>query len=239
MSEADHLQRPTGVHSPLHSEKLLEIGTREAAAVSRRQLSDYRWIVSGVPAESRRELDAVWGFAARTLTLMRLRSTPIGIVPEWEAAREDLRLAIRGEVCEGTTAAALDVFRRHGVPRQFLFDLQDAVDAWIRFGGFDDDDAWRQFACRFGGSLMQAALRTSRHARSLRRDADRVGGPGGRPGQASARFRLAAGDDRLLIPKSVVEAEALDLSQPLDAAGSRRLAAGAAEIGEPGGVGFL
>ena len=92
------------------------------------------------------------------LQLMELKSSNRLSLDVWSELRDDVNDALRGECTSVELAALADTCRRHAVPKQFLFDMLDGVDYWIRFQQFESFDELGVFAYRMGGAPLVASV---------------------------------------------------------------------------------
>ena len=100
---------------------------------------------------------AVTLFAA--LTCWTLKSTEGLPLDVWKEIRDELSDAFCGNPATPELAALAYVVSERDIPRQFIFDMLNGVDYWIRFRRFETWEQLDTFASNVGGSLVVVATR--------------------------------------------------------------------------------
>jgi phytoene/squalene synthetase len=136
---------------------LLELGNSACRRKAKRAFRKYLWMISNLPGEKKNGLYALLAFLVRLDDYLEIDS-PIGLsVPVWSELRDELSDAFAGRGSPSETVALVHACDRYQVPRQFLFDVLEGVDTWIRHRGFESYDDLLVFAYRLGGAPMIAA----------------------------------------------------------------------------------
>lgn len=137
--------------------ELLNQGFKTARSAVRSCFPDSVWVRGNLPEETRRELDAVGSHLVRCLDLLDLESVEGLPLDIWKEIRDELSDTLCGKYQLPEQAALSDVVKRHRIPRQYLFDMVNAADYWIRFRGFETWEQLETFASNLGGSAMVTA----------------------------------------------------------------------------------
>jgi phytoene/squalene synthetase len=145
--------------APQNNREILEQGFRNARSAVRSCFRDGLWATGNMPVETRKELDALGSHLVRCLDLLELESTEGLPLDIWKEIRDELGDALCGKFQTAEQAALAFVVDRHKVPKQFLFDMVNAADYWIRFRKFDSWEQLDTFASNLGGSAMVAAAK--------------------------------------------------------------------------------
>lgn len=144
--------------STADSSSLCERGFVECHKSFNQRFGAYRWLVGNLSAEKHRDVYVIFGFLGNALTL--LTEKPPGFTPAtaWENTRDELRQAILGQSHDPLALAVVDVVNRNSIAKQWLFDVLDGVDLWCRFGQFERYEDLAHFACKIGGSTLNALI---------------------------------------------------------------------------------
>ena len=134
-------------------------GFKSARAAVRSQFKDSIWVASNLPAQKRRELDALGSHLVRCLDLLDLESTEGLPLDVWKETRDELSDSFCGKWQTPEHAALAYVVQKYRVPKQFIFDMVNGSDYWIRFRKFDTWEQLDTFASNLGGSAMVAAAK--------------------------------------------------------------------------------
>ncbi len=135
----------------------LDQGFKASRSAVRSCFRDSLWARSNLSEATRRELDAIGSHLVRCLDLLDLESVEGLPLDIWKEIRDELSDTLCGKHQFPEQAALADVVSRHQIPRQFLFDMVNAADYWIRFRGFETWEQLETFASNLGGSAMVAA----------------------------------------------------------------------------------
>lgn len=133
-------------------------GIADARQVFAKHFAAYRWLLSNLPTEKHSDIFVLLSFVIKAL--QQLGEPPLGHLPsaQWDQLRDELRKAIVGQSTDPLCTALVDVVERHSIAKQWLFDILDGVDSWIRFGAFRTYEQLAQFGCKTGGSAMMALV---------------------------------------------------------------------------------
>jgi len=142
-----------------NNRETLDQGLKNARSAVRSYFRDATWLTNNLPEEKRRELDALGSHLVRCLDLLDLESTEGLPLDIWKEIRDELSDALCGRFRTAEQAALAHVLNRHRIPKQFLFDMINAADYWIRFRKFDMWEQLETFASNLGGSAMVAACK--------------------------------------------------------------------------------
>lgn len=145
--------------APSTDRKTLDQGFKNARAVVRSFFREGLWVAGNLPEQTRRELDALGSHLVRCLDLLDLESSEGLPLDIWKEIRDELSDVLSGKHNTAEEAALGWVVEQHAIPRQFLFDMVNAADYWIRFRGFDSWEQLETFASNLGGSAMVAAAK--------------------------------------------------------------------------------
>ena len=91
--------------------------------------------------------------------MLDLESTEGLPLDVWKEIRDELSDAFCDKAQSPEHVALADVVRRHQIPKQFIFDMVNGADYWIRFRKFDTWEQLDTFASNIGGSSMVAACK--------------------------------------------------------------------------------
>jgi phytoene/squalene synthetase len=137
---------------------VLQRGFADARQVFNQHFAGYRWLLSNLSAEKHADINVILAFLIKALA--QLGQPPQGHAPaaNWEKLRDELRNALVQQSKDPLSCCVIDVAERNSIAKQWMFDMLDGVDLWIRFGGFRSFDTLTQFACKTGGSAMMAIV---------------------------------------------------------------------------------
>lgn len=137
---------------------VLQRGFADARQIFNQHFAAYRWLLSNLSAEKHADISVILAFLSKALG--QLGQTPQGHAPaaNWEKLRDELRSALVQQSKDPLSCCVIDVAERNSIAKQWMFDMLDGVDLWIRFGGFHSFDALAQFACKTGGSTLMAIV---------------------------------------------------------------------------------
>jgi phytoene/squalene synthetase len=141
-------------------EEYLLRGFKTAKSVARNLFRDGVWVTNNLPSSKRKELDALGSHLVRCLDMLDLESTEGLPLDVWKEIRDELSDAFCGKRVTPELSALADVVAKNDIPKQFIFDMVNGADYWIRFRKFDTWEQLDTFASNLGGSAMVAAAKT-------------------------------------------------------------------------------
>jgi phytoene/squalene synthetase len=124
----------------------------------RKKFRDQYWVTGNLPPERRRALETLMWHLLRCIDLLDLESPNHLPLDVWCDVRADVSDAFLDQCTSCELAALVDSFRKFNVPKQYLFDMLDGADTWIRNGKFTSYEDLVTFAYRMGGAPMVAAV---------------------------------------------------------------------------------
>lgn len=139
------------------SHQYLERGFKSSRSAVRSYFKDGLWVTANMDRQRRRDLDALLSHFVRCLDMLDLQSTAGLPLDVWKEIRDELSDALCGKWSSPEQAALADVVARYQIPKQFIFDMSNAADYWIRFHQFETWEQLDTFASNLGGSAMAAA----------------------------------------------------------------------------------
>ena len=142
----------------LSHKETLERGFNSSRCAVRSLFKDGVWVTSNLPAEKRKELDAIGSHLVRCLDLLDLESTEGLPLDIWKEIRDELSDAFCGKWQTPEHASLAHVVQKYSIPKQFIFDMVNGSDYWIRFRKFETWEQLDTFASNLGGSAMVAAV---------------------------------------------------------------------------------
>jgi len=145
--------------TPQNNPETLDQGFKNARSAVRSYFRDTTWVTRNLPVVKRKELDALASHLVRCLDLLDLESTEGLPLDIWKEIRDELSDTLCGKFQTAEQAALAHVMSHNQIPKQFLFDMINAADSWIRFRKFDTWEQLETFASNLGGSAMVAACK--------------------------------------------------------------------------------
>ena len=136
----------------------LDTGNRMCSQSVKRAMPEFLWIARNLPAEQQAALNALLNHLVRTADYLDLESSNGLPLDVWCEFRDDLSDAFLENFASADLVPLVDACRKYDIPKQYLFDMLDGVDGWIRHRGFDTYEELEVFAYRFGGAAMAAAV---------------------------------------------------------------------------------
>jgi phytoene/squalene synthetase len=137
----------------------LDRGFRSSRSAVRSFFKEGLWVTANMDRQKRRDLDAIGSHLVRCLDMLDLESTEGLPLDVWKEIRDELSDAFCGNWKSPEHAALADVVQRHDIPKQFIFDMANGADYWIRFHRFETWEQLDTFASNLGGSAMVAACK--------------------------------------------------------------------------------
>lgn len=141
-------------------EEYLLRGFKSAKSAVRNVFREGIWITNNLPSSKRRELDAIGSHLVRCLDMLDLESTTGLPLDVWKEIRDELSDAFCGKKVTPELSVLTHVVTKNEIPKQFIFDMVNGADHWIRFRTFDTWEQLDTFASNIGGSAMVAAAKT-------------------------------------------------------------------------------
>ena len=133
-------------------------GFADCRKVARDVFGDYQWLFKNLTGEQRRDLHPIFAYLHHCCRLLHFTGVRTHPSTSWSDWRDEVRRAVIGKSDHSQLCALLDVYDRYEIPTQYLFDILDGVDSWIRFGKFETYEEWTNFASRIGGSTVLACV---------------------------------------------------------------------------------
>ncbi|MEM7456714.1 MAG: hypothetical protein AAF456_20385 [Planctomycetota bacterium] len=118
----------------------------------------WRYVISNLPGDKRRGMHAVLAHVVRAIDMLDLESHNGLPLDVWCEIRDDLSDALCGQCTTIELAALADARQEHEIPRQFLFEILEGADLWIRTRKFETFDELEVFAARLGGGSFRQPL---------------------------------------------------------------------------------
>lgn len=140
------------------TESAVERGYRSCQSLVRAQFRDQIGMAANLPKDRYRALMALLAHVVRTFDLMDLESHNHLPLDVWIETRDDLSDAFQDQCVSVELAALVDGCRRFEVPRQYLFDMLEGADWWIRTRRVENEDDLLVMAYRLGGAPLTAAV---------------------------------------------------------------------------------
>ena len=137
---------------------IVQQGYHDSRQVCRTSFGDYQWLFGNLTREQQKDLCPIFAYLHHCVRLLRFSGPRNKPSTEWSDWRDEVRSALTGKSDHSQLCALIDVFERYGIAKQFLFDILDGVDSYIRFGKFDTFEELVNFASRIGGSTVLACL---------------------------------------------------------------------------------
>lgn len=132
-------------------------GFKNSRSAVRSMFQEAMWATNNLPREKRRELNALGSHLVRCLDLLDLESTEGLPLDVWKEIRDELSDTFCGKAQTPEQVALAHVVQRNQIPKQFIFDMANGADYWIRFHKFETWEQLDTFASNISGSAMAAA----------------------------------------------------------------------------------
>lgn len=136
----------------------LERGYKSSRTAVRSLFKGGLWTTSNMPSEMRRKLDALGSHLVQCLDMLDLESTEGLPLDVWKEIRDQLSDAFCGKPHSPEHAALAEVVEQYAIPKQFIFDMVNGADYWIRFRKFSTFEELETFASNIAGSAMATAV---------------------------------------------------------------------------------
>jgi phytoene synthase len=136
----------------------LEKGFSSARSAVRSLFKDSLFVTGNLPNDKRNELDAVGSHLVRCLDMLDLESMEGLSLDVWHEIRDELSDAFHGNFYSNDVVALEHVVTKYNIPKQFIFDMVNGADFWIRFREFKTYDELKTFTSNLGGSAMACAV---------------------------------------------------------------------------------
>lgn len=189
-------------------------GFSDSRSMFRYDFGEFEWMVGNLNKEQRIDLHPILAYTRRCLDLMRLRSSDKHPHPEWVSFRDEVRRATSHESNDAQLFALIDVCERNNIPKQYLFDVLDGVDMWIRFGRFETFQELSQFACQIGGATLCAAIHVVGYDKPGFESAACASGGAVCLTQILARCGHDLTEERYFLPQDLLSQYECDLEEP-------------------------
>jgi phytoene synthase len=138
------------------TDAVIASGYKNCVAACRKYFSSYAWMTSNLPAAKRNAIAALGWHLMRCVDLLDLESFDGLSLDIWREELSNLDDTFKGHCRCAQDAALVDAVKRFGIPKEHLFEMFTAADAWIRTRKFETFDQMDLFAAKFGGSMMAA-----------------------------------------------------------------------------------
>ena len=135
----------------------LDYGYRNCRQIIKRKLGQYTWILGNLPNDHKRALETLIWHGMKSFDLLDLQSPNHLPLDVWSDVRADVSDAFLQQYTSEEVAALTDSAQRFRIPKQFLFDMLDGSDMWIRNPGMETFEDLEIFTYRMGGAAMVAA----------------------------------------------------------------------------------
>ncbi|MCH2180489.1 MAG: squalene/phytoene synthase family protein [Mariniblastus sp.] len=136
----------------------IEAGYRSCRRLARQSFRPYTWIAANLPKPQRMGLEALAWYLGQCIELLDLESANQLPLEVWCEIRDDVGDALVGECTSIELAALADTCQNFSIPKQYLFDMLDGSDYWIRFRKLQTFDELEVLAYRLGGAMMAATV---------------------------------------------------------------------------------
>ena len=136
----------------------VEHGYRNCRLKVRKVFHPYLWVAGNLPNNKKKSLETVLWHLIQCVDLFDLESPNHLPLDVWSDVRADLSDAFLDQFTSEELAALVDTVRKHNIPKQFLFDMLDGADFWIRDRRFGTYEELKVFAYRMGGAPLLAMV---------------------------------------------------------------------------------
>ena len=133
-------------------------GHRKCKALVKRDFLKHRWFARNLPREQQRALYSLFGFVVQSMDYLDLESTDGLSLDVWCEFRDDLNNAFNDEYVSEEFYVLIAAVRKYDLPRQYLFDMLNGADHWIRNRKFETYDDLLVFAYQMGGTPMALSV---------------------------------------------------------------------------------
>ena len=136
----------------------IEAGYRSCRRRARQVFRPYAWTAANLPKPQRLGMEALAWHLAQCIELLDLESANQLPLEVWCEIRDDVGDALVGQCTSIELAALADTCQKYFIPKQYLFDMLDGADYWIRFRKLQSFDDLEVLAYRLGGAMMAASV---------------------------------------------------------------------------------
>ena len=140
------------------TDAVIQRGYKNCVATSRKFYSSAAFMTANLPAEKRKAIATIACHLLRCVDFLSLESFNGLSLDIWKENLNDLSDTFAGKCRAAEDAALADVVKRFQIPKEHLFEMMTAADAWIRTRKFETHDQLALFAAKFGGSMMAASV---------------------------------------------------------------------------------
>lgn len=136
----------------------IEQGYKNCRAVVKKKLKSLYWVTGNLSSDKRHAIDALLWHLIQSLELLDLESPNRLPLDVWSDVRADVSDAFLDQCTCVELAALVDAARKYSIPKQYLFDMLNGSDTFIRDRKMETYDHVIPFAYRLGGATMAAAV---------------------------------------------------------------------------------
>lgn len=140
------------------TDAIVDRGYKNCVAACRRYFPSLAWMTSNLPTPKRHAVAALSWHLMRCVDLLDLESSDGLSLDIWREVLNDFSETLAGKCRCCEDAALVDTIHRCGVPKEHLFEMLTAADAWTRTRKFDTFEQLDLFTAKFGGSMMAACV---------------------------------------------------------------------------------
>ncbi|MDB4766317.1 squalene/phytoene synthase family protein [bacterium] len=140
------------------TDAVIQRGYKNCITTSRKFFSSAAFMTANLPSEKRKAIAAVAWHLLRCADFLTLESFDGLSLDIWKENLNDLSDTFSGKCRTAEDAALADAVKRFQIPKEHLFEMMTAADAWIRNRKFETHEQLDLFAAKFGGSMMAAAV---------------------------------------------------------------------------------
>lgn len=140
------------------TDAIVDRGYKNCVAACRRYYSATYWMTSNLPAVKRNAIAALSWHLMRCVDLLDLQSFDGGSLDIWREVLSEFDETFAGKCRSAEDAALVDAVTRLAIPKEHLFEMLTAADAWTRTQKFDTFEQLDLFTAKFGGSMMAACV---------------------------------------------------------------------------------
>lgn len=135
-----------------------ELGYRKCRNAVKQCFSKYSWVAGNLPTERKKALNTVLNHVVRSIDYLDLESADGLPLDVWCEFRDELGDAFQDNYSLPDLYVLVHSARKYSIARQYLFDILNGVDSWIRNRSFETYDDLLVFAYQMGGSPLLASV---------------------------------------------------------------------------------
>lgn len=140
------------------TDAVVDRGYKNCVAACRRYFPSLAWMTSNLPTAKRNAVAALSWHLMRCVDLLDLESSDGLSLDIWREVLGDFGDTFLGQCRCAEDAALVDAVGRCRVPKEHLFEMLTAADAWNRNRKFETFEQMDVFTAKFGGSMMAACV---------------------------------------------------------------------------------